>query len=349
MKNLNFKQKVALIAISAVVAIAAIYTASWYIIKHNIESSIHQEVANLTSQPSIKSVNYKLETSCFPYICVKLSDLNVKTKKYFAISKEGFEFNIFAKHPLKFKIKNIFASNINQELTQLKYDVTSINLDNNQNVTFTTDINKLNINVSKNSFKTVANGVFVEVSSNLSAAKALIDAQELKLDYKQSTDDKTTNRDLALETFNLNIFDVKTNKKAETIYHAKADLSLNNLDKLFLQRAKNKESKEYVKKAIENFKDLKTTVKVNDLKFTSTQAQILGHAQLFIDQQYFLNANGDIAIRFVKKNDNFEQLLQNYGFYKNEKDSFIVNVRTDKNIIKVNKNIAIPAPFFKPE
>ena len=70
---------------------------------------------------------------------------------------------------------------------------------------------------------------------------------------------------------------------------------------------------------------------------------------MLIDDQYFLNTNADAAIRFMAKDEFLEKLLTNYGFTKNEKGSYIINVRTDKNIIKVNKNIAIPAPFFKPE
>lgn len=349
MKNLQLKHKIALTALSIVLVAAAIYTTVWFIAKHNIENSIHKEISSLTSQPSIKSVNYKLTTSCFPYLCVNLSDLNIKTKKYFAISKEGFEFNIFKQHPLKFKVKNIFARNIDLNLEQLRYDIASINLDNQQEVKFITDINKAEISANKNEFKTTLEGTFVEVSSNLSEARGILDLQKATLAYKTTNNKQTTNRDLVTELFDLKLFSPKTGEEIEKVYHAKLDASLNNLDSKFLINAKNKESKEYVKQAIENFKTLNTNINIKDLKFTGSKTQILAKAKVMIDNQYFLNANADAAIRFIKKDENLEQLLTSYGFTKNEKGSYIINIRTDKNIIKVNKNIAIPAPFFKPE
>lgn len=349
MKNLTLTSKLALAALSTVLVAAILYTTAWFIIKHNIENSIHQEISSLTSQPSLKSVNYKLETSCFPYICVNLSDVNIKTKKYFSISKEGFEFEIFKKHPLKFKIKNIFAKNVNLNLSQLRYDITSTNLDVNQKVTFITDINTAEISANRNSFETTLNGIFVEVSSNQSVARGLLDIQKASLAYSSKENKLTVDRDILTEVFNLKIFSPKTGKQTENIHHAKLDASLNNLDKAFLEHAKNKESKEYVKQAIENFKTLQTAININDLKFTSSKTQVLAKAKMLIDDQYFLNTNADAAIRFMAKDEFLEKLLTNYGFTKNEKGSYIINVRTDKNIIKVNKNIAIPAPFFKPE
>lgn len=344
------KKKILISILSTIIFIVASYSIAWNVVKHNAEKTISEKITHVTQQPSIKSVSYKLNTSCFPKMCIELKDLEVVTTKYFAKSKEGFKFNLFNEEPIVYTTNNIFSNKINYSKKQARFDVSSTILDNNQVIKFYVDFNNIIISADKNSLNADIQGALVQATSLQAPLKALLDIDQLTVSLNKEVNKDTQDMSFAYEAFNAKVFSKTENKVIYEIPHTKNTLVISNLDKDFLNKTsrRNKTNKQYVEESVNNFKKYQTTISLPEIKFTDSNSQVLGKAEIFIDSDYFLNANADFAFRFEEENTKLENILKAYKIKQNNKKSYIINVRTNKNIISINKGISIPAPFFKP-
>lgn len=344
-------KKLLIAIISILLVIPTIYTAVWFIAKNKIEGQFKETVYNLQHQEKIKSTSYELSASCFPFLCVELKNVRIESKKYFSISKEGIVFEAFKNNPLRYETKNIFNPNFEFSEIAAEYDFYSTNLDNNQTVKLTLNIDEINILANKTNIDFNLSGLSLQAESTKVPLFALLDIAKFKANKSI-----TNNNGLVsiLFTYNLNdavMFDKKSGDITSNIKHSTSNIEIINADKDLIKKAKlsadNK--KQFVEQAVTDMALNGTAIKVNDFRVMTDNAQVIFNGDIKIDDKFFLNTNANAIFKFEKEDSMVEKFLTQYQFKQNEQGSFPISIRTNNNIIAVNNHIKIPAPFFKPE
>ena len=337
-----------------IITLVAAYTAFWFISKNHIEEKITNYLKSVEHKENITDVTFDLKTSCFPFLCVELSNLNFKTKKYFSISKEGFNFKALEEKPLIYKTKNIFNPAFDFNANQVSFDIHSTNLSTNQTVKFYTDFDDLKIYANKSSLELNANNFLLQVTTENAPLMALADIGSIEASYKAIKEDKkdnTTNIAFSYNLFKLNLFDQKTGKAIYSIPHSKLDAFIINISNQMVEDIKSikKNTQQFTIDTINSLAKNKTALVIKDFKLTSQAMQVFGKGSIYIDKNYFLATNAFSGIKFLEKDSTAEKLLNAYQFSKTETGLYGIDVVTKNNVIKINNKISIPAPYFKPD
>jgi len=347
------RKKIYIIASVTIITLIAAYTAFWFIAKNNIEEKITTYLKSVEHKENITDVNFDLKTSCFPFLCVELSNLNLKTKKYFSISKEGFNFKALEEKPLIYKTKNIFKPEFDFNEKQVQFDIYSTNLTNNQTVKLYADFDILGIYAKKNVLDITFKNFLLQAASENAPLMALMDISSFNAKYKiiKATKlENIINIAFSYDLFKLNAFNQETGKAVYSIPHSKLEGFIVNLSDHILKDLKStkKETEQFTIDAINSFANNKTAFIIKDFKLTNSDMQVFGKGSLLIDNNYFLSANAFSGIKFNKEGSMLEKMLNAYQFGKTDTGLYGIDIVTKNNVIKINNKISIPAPFFKP-
>jgi hypothetical protein len=342
------KKKVLLLIITITLIIAAAYTGFWFFAKHKVEQSIEQSFNYIKKAPSIKYANYNLDVSCFPFLCVKLSNVNIKSVDNLAKLKNGLLIRTFEEKPFIYKTKNIFQSSINILEENTEYDFTIFNPSNTLTLNYKLSFKNLNILLQKNKIDINLNKVLIEKATDRTAYVVAMDIDNLNLYFNKVVNKNTSNIMVGYNLFNLNI--IKQNNKKQNIKHSLLNFLIKDIDNNLLAKLDNQAIKpsqlitndENINNIIEN----KTRIQVSDFKLTDENSQIIFKGYVDISKDKTLNAIADSSIKILKEKTVLQTLLDGAGIGKNENNVYVINVRTNADDITINKDIHLNAPKF---
>lgn len=340
------KKKLLLLIITTTLVLSTAYTGFWFFAKYKVEQSIKQSFNYIKKAPSVKYANYNLNVSCFPFLCIKLSDVNIKSVDKIGLLKSGMLIKTFEEKPFIYKTKNIFKSSINILEKNTEYDFTVFNPSNTLTLNYNISFKNLNILLEKNKLEVNLNKVLIEKATDRTAYVVAMDVDNLNFYFNKISNKQISNIIVGYNLFNLNI--IKPNNKKHTIKHSVLNFAIKDIDNNLLEELDNNKSKygTTITNNIKNIIENKTRLQVSDFKLTDNNSQIIFKGYLDISKDRTLNAIADSSIKILKEKSMLQKLLDNARIGKNENNIYIINVRTNADNITINKDIILNAPKF---
>lgn len=340
------KKKIILSLIALLIISATSYTGLWFFTKHKIETATKIAANNLQKHPNIKYVAYKLDISCFPFLCVKFSDAKVKTEQNFASAKNGFSIKAFEEKPFKHKIKNILKPTINIYKNQASFDIASTNLDNEQTINLNVNFDKLAINISKNNRNLMAKDSDIEISSAESAFLVALTLGSLDMYLESLNNPESKNIAFGYEISNLKVFAPKTQKIIKEIKHSSLKSGIKNMPNKITELLKTykKGDTQFIIDTIQELVKYKTEFQIREFRAKTLEAQTEFKGFASINENFRASLNFDSYVKFFKEGSVFEQFLKAYNIGQNEHQVYYLNARTENDIITINKAIKFSAP-----
>lgn len=340
-------KKLVIIILSIITVLALSYTGAWFFIKNKAENNIELTLNKLKKDSKFKYITYDLKTSCFPFLCLELKDLKIKTDKYFAVSKKGFEFEAFVEKTLTYETKNIFKPLFNFNKKQASFDFKTKNLDTDQEVTFMFNFDDLTANFAKKDKNISISHADIEASAANSAFLAVASVDQLNLNYDlNKTSDELSDLTFGYSLSNLRIFNQGAKQKPLTISHSLLKAKIKDIaNQTLTNLTKSKENtKEFSIETLNNLANNKTNLIIEDFKFSTDTSQALLKGHVLIDNDNRLRTNFDSSIKFLKDDTALENVIKNYKFKKHDSNTYFINGRTNDELINVNNIIRFPRP-----
>lgn len=339
-------KKPLLITSALLTLIAAIYTGAWFYTKAKIELAVKNSVNGIESLENISYITYKLDISCFPFLCINLTDLNAKMTDEKLRSKNGYSLQALKDNTLTLKLTNIFSNKINFEQSQLEFDLALTNLDNKISTKLLLNADQVLINLNRNSTSVLFNKADIQSS---------IGNQPLKI--LATTDLLTTNLEYSKEknalAFGYNIQGLKIFEPNSSLLLA--DIKTSSLTAGFANISQNlinyaKANKNTYKTILNNLDEIinnKTAFKIAKFDINASGFETQSKAQLNINEKKQLEVNLDMSYKPLQKNHLLETVIKNYGIGQSEDGIYYLNIRTNDDFITINKDIKLPAISFK--
>tara|TARA_Y100001960_G_scaffold305170_1_gene359063 strand:- start:10448 stop:11470 length:1023 start_codon:yes stop_codon:yes gene_type:complete len=336
-------KKALIIASSILLLLAATYTAIWFYGKNKIELSVQQTINNLEKQDNVSYITYKLDVSCFPFLCVDLSDIKAKLKSDSKLSKEGIEVDALKDNKISFETKNILNPHISVKQAQVEIDLTLRNLDNDISTDILLNIDELGLNIKDNKTTIRLIKADIENATANSPFSVLATLGNLTVDFEKSKENNAYAMGYILNNFS--IFSPVGKTPIFNIGFSQLVAGFSNVSENLADKAsKSLSSSKLIKENVDDIIKNDTSFKIADFRIraNSFKTELKGFAN--INKDKFLEVNADMAYVPLNNKSPLEPFLKAYGIGKSKDGIYYINVRSKDNLITINKGINIPAP-----
>lgn len=349
---MKLRNKLLLISTITLITSALAYTGLWFLTKKVAEESVSAIFSNLKKQPSIKYITFDLKSSCFPKLCVKVSNIKAKTTEGFNGNKKGFEISAFVEKPLIFTRNNLLSTNLEFKKKQGSYDIHSKDLMSNQTVDMFISADLIDLNISKNKSTLNIKNADIEAMSNNAPFTTILNLNSLTAELDNTTE--ATKKDsisyiIRYTLSGLNIYSKKSKTPIKSIKHSTAAIAIKDVPKTITANIGKikKDKRAFILESLQAMADNGTEVLIHDFKATTNKGQYILKAQTLINPNYYLLVNADLNLKFTAPHP-AQKILKAYKIGKQNDTSYILNIRTENNMIVINKKIKLPTAYFKP-